>query len=83
MSERPAIKSNREIRASTADILAVAAFLIMWTVVETVTGTGAGSHASAGATYHAAAAAGASVTPSEQPSALEDQPIKPAPAPRS
>jgi hypothetical protein len=78
-----AMKSNREIRASTAEILAVATFLIIWTVVETATGTGAGSHASPGATYHAAAAVGASVTPSEQPSALEVQPIKPAPAPRS
>jgi hypothetical protein len=75
--------SKREIRASTAEILAVAAFLLIWTIVETVTGTGTGSHATPGATYHAAAAAGASVTPSEQPSALEDQPIKPAPAPRS
>jgi len=76
-------KSNRQIRASTAEILAVALFLIAWTIVETVTGTGTGSHVSPGTTYHAAAAAGATVTPSDQPSALEDQPVKPAPAPRS
>ena len=78
-----AMNNNREIRASTVEILAVAVFLIVWTVVETITGTGTGSRSSPGTTYHAAAAAGAAVAPSDQPSALEDQPIKPAPAPRS
>jgi hypothetical protein len=72
----------REIRASTAEILAVALFLIGWIVVEAVTGTGFGRHTPPGTTFLAAARVGASVTPSEQRSALEDQPIAPAPSPR-
>jgi hypothetical protein len=72
----------REIRASTAEILAVAVFLIGWIVVEAVTGTGSGRHTPPGTTFLAAARVGATVTPSEQPSALEHQPIAPAPSPR-
>jgi hypothetical protein len=74
--------SRREIRASTIEVLAVALFLIGWTVLEAVTGAGPNSHAPPGTTFHAANKAGATVTPSEQPSALEDQPIAPAPSPR-
>jgi hypothetical protein len=70
------------VRATAGEILAVALFLMGWTVVETVTGTGSGSRSAPGMTYHAASRAGATVTPSEQPSALEEGPIKPAPAPR-
>jgi hypothetical protein len=70
------------VQATAGEILAVALFLMGWTVVEAMTGTGSGSRSVPGMTYHAAAQAGATVTPSEQPSALADQPIKPAPAPR-
>ena len=76
------MKRFREIRASSIEILAVAIFLIAWTVVEAITGAGPTSHAPPGTTYHAANRVGATVTPSEQPSALEDQPIAPAPARR-
>jgi hypothetical protein len=72
----------REIRASTGEIAAVALFLIAWIVVEAVTGTGSGHHSPPGTTYQVAARAGATVTPSEQQSALEDRPIAPAPSPR-
>jgi hypothetical protein len=68
------------MKASTGEILGVALFLIAWTVVEAVTGTGSGSRTPPGTTFHAAARVGATVTPSEQPSALDDQPIAPAPS---
>jgi hypothetical protein len=45
----------REIRASSGEILAVALFLMGWTVVEAVTGTGSGIHTPPGTIYHAAA----------------------------
>ncbi len=70
------------MRVTTTEIVAVALFLIAWTLVEAITGTGRGSRSAPGATYHAAARAGATVTPSDQPSALENQPVRPAPAPR-
>ena len=70
------------MRATTGEIVGVALFIMAWTVVEGVTGTGSGSRSAPGTTYHAAARVGATVTPSEQPSALEEQPVKPAPAPR-
>jgi hypothetical protein len=75
-------KKKWEIRATAGEILAVAIFLLVWTIVETVTGTGSASHSAPGTTFHAAARVGATVTPSEQSSTLEDQPVKPAPAPR-
>jgi hypothetical protein len=75
-------RNFREIRASTIEILAVALFLMAWTIVEVVTGTGSARHTPPGTTFLAAARVGASVTPSEQRSALEDQPIAPAPSPR-
>ena len=56
-----------EIQAGTAGILGTAIFLLVWTVVEQVTGTEPKS-APPGTTYHAAANAGATVTPSDQPS---------------
>jgi hypothetical protein len=65
-------KRFREIHAGTAGILGTAIFLLLWTAVEAITGT---EHKGAppGTTYHAAKRAGATVTPSEQPSVL-DQP---------
>jgi hypothetical protein len=57
----------REIRAGTAGILATAIFLLVWNVVERVTGTEPKT-APPGTTYHAAYNAGATVTPSDQPS---------------
>ena len=54
----------------TISIVAVAVFLLAWNVVERVTGTGPRG-APTGATYHAANQAGATVTPSDQPSVLE------------
>jgi hypothetical protein len=76
------MKWNWDFQLTSSEIFAVALFLIVWTLVETVTGTGSPSRSAPGTTYHAAASAGATVTPSEQPSSLEQQPIKPAPAPR-
>ncbi|HKU06524.1 MAG TPA: hypothetical protein VJR30_10670 [Bradyrhizobium sp.] len=60
----------RQIQAGTAGILGTVLFLLAWTVVERVTGTGPKS-AAPGTTYHAANKAGATVTPSEQPPVLE------------
>ena len=57
----------RPIQAGTAGILGTAIFLLVWTVVEQVTGTEPKS-APPGTTYHAANSAGATVTPSDQPS---------------
>jgi hypothetical protein len=60
----------KPIQAGTAGILGTAIFLLAWTVVERVTGTEPKS-APAGTTYHAANQAGATVTPSDQPSTLD------------
>lgn len=60
----------REIKAGTAGILGTLIFLLAWTIVERVTGTQPKS-APPGTTFHAANKAGATVTPSEQPSVLE------------
>jgi hypothetical protein len=60
----------RPIQAGTAGILGTAIFLLTWTVVEHVTGTEPKS-APPGTTYHAANQAGATVTPSDQPSTLD------------
>ena len=57
----------RPIQAGTAGILGTAIFLLVWTVVEQVTGTEPKS-APPGTTYHAANSAGATVTPSDPPS---------------
>jgi hypothetical protein len=60
----------RPIEAGTAGILGTLIFLLAWTLVERVSDTRPKS-APPGTTYHAANKAGATVTPSEQPSALE------------
>lgn len=56
-----------EIKAGTAGILGTAIFLLLWSVVERVTDTEP-KGAPPGTTYHAAWNAGATVTPSDQPS---------------
>lgn len=66
----------RPIQAGTAGILGTAIFLILWTAVERITGTEPKS-APPGTTYHAARSAGAIVTPSEQPSPLDQQASRP------
>lgn len=63
-------QNRKSIRRGTASILAIAVFLLAWNVVERVTGTGP-KGAPPGTTYHAANQAGAMVTPSEQPSVLD------------
>lgn len=60
----------RPIQAGTAGILGTAIFLLVWSVVEHATGTEP-KGAPPGTTYHAANAAGATVTPSDQPSTLD------------
>jgi hypothetical protein len=65
-----ATPDRKPIRLGTAGILAIAVFLLVWNVVERITGTGPKS-APTGTTIHAAHRAGATVTPSQQPSALE------------
>ena len=70
------------MRVTTTEMLAVVLFLLAWTLIEATKGTGRGSRSAPGTTYHAAARAGATVTPSDQPSTLENQAVKPAPAPR-
>lgn len=60
----------RQIQAGTAGILGTLIFLLAWTIVERVTDTRP-KDAPPGTTYHAANKAGATVTPSEQPSVLE------------
>lgn len=54
----------------TAGILATAIFLLAWGVVERITGTEP-KNAPPGTTYHAANQAGATVTPSDGPSTLD------------
>jgi hypothetical protein len=71
------------MRFTTVEIFCIALFLLAWTAVEAVVGTGVPSQSAPGTTYHAAAEAGAKVTSSKLPSALEEQPVQPAPAPRS
>jgi hypothetical protein len=63
-------QNRKSIRLGTASILAIAIFLLAWNVVERVTGTGP-KGAPPGTTYHAANRAGATVTPSEQPSVVD------------
>lgn len=70
------------MQLTAREVLGVGLFLIAWSIIETITGTGHASRSAPGTTYVAAARVGATVTPSEQPSSLEDQPVKPAPAPR-
>jgi hypothetical protein len=60
----------KPIQAGTAGILGTAIFLLVWTIVERVTGTEPKT-APPGTTYHAANTAGATLTPSNQPSTLD------------
>jgi hypothetical protein len=64
-------RNHKPIEVGTAGIVGIAIFLLAWNVVELVSGTGPKSSAPPGTTYHAANMAGATVTPSEQPSVLE------------
>jgi hypothetical protein len=63
-------KGLKPINVGTAGILATAIFLLAWGVVERITGTEP-KNAPPGTTYHAANQAGATVTPSEHPSTLD------------
>ena len=65
-----ATRKHKPIEVGTAGIIGIAIFLLAWNVVERVSGTGPMS-APPGTTFHAANRAGATVTPSEQPSVLE------------
>jgi hypothetical protein len=65
-----ATRKHKPIEVGTAGIIGIAVFLLAWNVVERVSGTGPKS-APPGTTFHAANRAGATVTPSEQPSVLE------------
>ena len=65
-----AAKKHKPIELGTGSILAIAVFLLVWNIVELGTGTGPKS-APPGTTYHAANQAGATVTPSDRPSVLE------------
>jgi hypothetical protein len=64
-------RKHKPIEVGTAGIVGIAIFLLVWNVVELVSGTGPKSGAPPGTTYHAANRAGATVTPSEQPSVLQ------------
>ena len=64
-------KRFKPIEAGTAGILGTVIFLLAWTIVERVTGTQP-KNAPPGTTIHAANKAGATVTPSEQPSTLDN-----------
>jgi hypothetical protein len=63
-------RKQKPIEVGTAGMVGIAIFLLVWNAVERVSGTGPKS-APPGTTFHAAARAGATVTPSEQPSVLE------------
>ena len=65
-----ALRRMKSINVGTAGILATAIFLLAWGVVERITGTEP-KNAPAGTTYHAANQAGATITPSDQPSVLD------------
>ena len=64
-------RKHKPIEVGTAGIVGIAIFLLVWNEVELVSGTGPKSGAPPGTTYHAANRAGATVTPSEQPSVLQ------------
>jgi hypothetical protein len=66
-----ATRKHKPIEVGTAGIVGIAIFLLVWNVVELVSGTGPKNGAPPGTTYHAANRAGATVTPSEQPSVLQ------------
>jgi hypothetical protein len=65
-----AAKRWKPIQAGTAGILGTLIFLLAWSIVERVTDTRPTS-APPGTTFHAANKAGATVTPSENPSTVE------------
>lgn len=63
-------RKNRPIELGTASIVGIAVFLLTWNVIERISGTSP-KGAPPGTTFHAANKAGATVTPSDQPSVLE------------
>lgn len=63
-------KKHKPIELGTGGILAIAIFLLAWNAVEMSTGTEP-KGAPPGTTHHAASQAGATVTPSDRPSVLE------------
>jgi hypothetical protein len=65
-----ASKKHKPIELGTGGILAIAVFLLVWNIVELETGTGPRG-APPSTTYHAANQAGATATPSDRPSLLE------------
>lgn len=65
-----AARKHKPIELGTGGILAIAVFLLVWNIVELGTGTGPRS-APPGTTYHAANQAGATITPSDGPSTLD------------
>ena len=65
------VRKHKPIEVGTAGMVGIVIFLLAWNVVERVSGTGPKSGSPPGTTYHAANRAGATVTPSEQPSVLE------------
>jgi len=67
-------RKRETIELGTSSILAIAVFLLAWNIVELSTGTGPKS-APPGTTYHAAHQAGATVTPSDRPSVLDQQDV--------
>ena len=66
-----ATRKHKPIELGTAGIVGIAIFLLIWNAVELVSGTGPKSNSPPGTTYHAANRAGATVTPSEQPSVMQ------------
>jgi hypothetical protein len=70
MTRRTTQGKNNSIELGTGGILAIAVFLLAWNIVELGTGTGP-KGAPPGTTYHAVNQAGATVTPSDRPSVLE------------
>lgn len=63
-------QKRRPIEIGTLGIVGIAIFLLAWNGIEKITGTGP-KGAPPGTTFHAANRAGATVTPSDQPSVLD------------
>ena len=62
--------AKKPIEVGTTGIVTIAIVLLAWGVVEHITGTEP-KNAAPGTTYHAANQAGATVTPSDGPSTLD------------
>ena len=63
-------RKRNPFELGTASILAIAVFLLAWNIVELGTGTGP-KNAPPSTTQHAANQAGATLTPSDRPSVLD------------